>query len=355
MLGSIDQGVVYALLDALAALDGAALLAAVAAIAEQATDFSAVLEELLSALHRIAIAQAVPDALDNSQGDRERILDYATKLAGEDVQLFYQIALHGRRDLPLASDPRAGLEMTLLRMLAFKPQGVPQPPREKLGTRSGGGNDERAASQRASANTSAPAPTMNAAPSVSAAPVNETVSVKKPEAVAASVTANVNTASPRLQSIAPVERPALETAPSATVSAKPILSVVPSAKPNTPQAPAAAAITLANFDNALWSTRFTEFGIGGVVGTIASHCCLAECSGDQLRFVLDEKHSSFFDAAHTQRITDQLNRVFDTTLRVQITIGLPQLEIEADPNVQLLQAEFGALLDINSIKPLDSD
>ena len=131
MLGSIDQGIVYELLEALSATDGPQLMAVVARAAEQATDYAGVLEELLMLLHRVAVAQAVPEAVDNSSGDRERIVALAAQLAAEDTQLFYQMGLLGRRDLPLAPDPRVGLEMTLLRMLAFRPQGMPRPPRER--------------------------------------------------------------------------------------------------------------------------------------------------------------------------------------------------------------------------------
>ena len=134
MLGSIDQGVVYELLEALSSGDGNALMDAVARTAEQATDFAGVLEELLMALHRVAVAQAVPDAVDNSGGDRERIVALATTFSAEDVQLYYQMGLLGRRDLPLAPDGRVGLEMALLRMLAFRPQGMPQPPAKRVST-----------------------------------------------------------------------------------------------------------------------------------------------------------------------------------------------------------------------------
>ena len=83
-------------------------------------------------LHRIAIAQALPEAVDNSHGDKEQIMQLAQQMPSEDVQLFYQTALLGRRDLPLAPDPRAGFEMVLLRMLAFKPQGVIDVPTQAL-------------------------------------------------------------------------------------------------------------------------------------------------------------------------------------------------------------------------------
>lgn len=132
MLGTIDQGAVYEIVNALASLDGRALLAAVERMSEHAPDYASALAEMLSILHRIAIAQALPEAVDNSYGDRERIMNLAQSLPPEDVQLFYQTALLGRRDLPLAPDPRAGFEMVLLRMLAFKPQGVLDVPTQSL-------------------------------------------------------------------------------------------------------------------------------------------------------------------------------------------------------------------------------
>ncbi|SDS66448.1 DNA polymerase III, gamma subunit /DNA polymerase III, tau subunit [Halopseudomonas xinjiangensis] len=121
MLGTIDHGQVFGLLEALAVHDARALLAAVGELAEQGADFAGVLAELISTLQRLAIAQVLPDGVDNSQGDRERVVDLAGRISAEDVQLFYQMALHGRRDLPLSPDPRGGFEMALLRMLAFRP------------------------------------------------------------------------------------------------------------------------------------------------------------------------------------------------------------------------------------------
>ncbi len=132
MLGTIDQTAVYDIVTALASYDGRAVLAAVERMSEQAPDYASALAEMLAVLHRIAIAQALPEAVDNSHGDRERILQLSQQLPAEDVQLFYQTALLGRRDLPLAPDPRAGFEMVLLRMLAFKPQGVVDMPTQAL-------------------------------------------------------------------------------------------------------------------------------------------------------------------------------------------------------------------------------
>lgn len=132
MLGTIDRSAVYDMVQALTAGNGKQVLDAVAQMAEHAPDFASALADILSILHRVAIAQALPEAVDNSHGDRDQILQLAQQLPAEDVQLFYQTGLIGRRDLPLAPDPRAGLEMVLLRMLAFRPQGVADVPTRAL-------------------------------------------------------------------------------------------------------------------------------------------------------------------------------------------------------------------------------
>mgnify|MGYP001134897164 CR=1 FL=1 len=121
MLGSIEQHYVYDLLDALALADGNVLIQRVQELAQQAPDFSAVLAEIITCLHYLALLKQVPDAYDFNMGDKERYFKLLDALSAEDIQLYYQIALHGRRDLPLAPDPRNGLEMVLLRMLAFRP------------------------------------------------------------------------------------------------------------------------------------------------------------------------------------------------------------------------------------------
>ncbi len=122
MLGTIASEQVSGLLDALADLDPQRVVDGVAELAERVPDFASVLQELLSLLHRIALFQAVPEAIAVSDSDHEQIQTLAQKISPEDIQLFYQIGLVGQRDLPLAPDPRSGFEMVLLRMLAFRPE-----------------------------------------------------------------------------------------------------------------------------------------------------------------------------------------------------------------------------------------
>ena len=101
--------------------DAAAVMHEVAALAEHAPDFAGLLGALLTVLHRIAVLQQVPSAAQPAWGEVERLQELAAQIPAEDVQLYYQIALLGQRDLPLAPDARAGFEMVLLRMLAFRP------------------------------------------------------------------------------------------------------------------------------------------------------------------------------------------------------------------------------------------
>ena len=121
MLGAISNDHLERILGALAAGDARALMSAVDAFAERTPDYAAVLGELLSLLHLVALAQQVPDALDEAAMDVAAVRSLAETLGPEDIQLYYQIALLARRDLPLAPDARAGFEMALLRMLAFRP------------------------------------------------------------------------------------------------------------------------------------------------------------------------------------------------------------------------------------------
>ena len=122
MLGDVDRRRVVELLEALAAHDAPAVLHQVAALDAFTPDYTALLADLLTVLQRLALIQAVPDAAPDDEvmalATAQRL---ATTLTPEDVQLFYQIALLGRRDLPLCPDPRGGFEMVLLRMLCFRP------------------------------------------------------------------------------------------------------------------------------------------------------------------------------------------------------------------------------------------
>jgi DNA polymerase III subunit gamma/tau len=126
MLGTIDRGHVGRLIDALARGEGASVLRVVEELDRDAPDYDRALVELAAFLQRIAIVQIVPGAaLQEEEFDPIELQRLAQAISPEDVQLYYQISLAGRRDLAMAPEPRAGFEMTLLRMLAFRPEAAP--------------------------------------------------------------------------------------------------------------------------------------------------------------------------------------------------------------------------------------
>ena len=137
MLGSVDRSRVVELIDTVAAHDAAGALEVVAAVASDAADYADVLGELANTLHRIAVCQAVPGAADPDSDVADACARLAERLSPEDVQLYYEIAIRGRRDLALVPDPRLGLEMTVLRMLAFTPHAndAAPPGRSRCGRR----------------------------------------------------------------------------------------------------------------------------------------------------------------------------------------------------------------------------
>ncbi|MGV7181805.1 DNA polymerase III subunit gamma/tau [Xanthomonas axonopodis] len=163
MLGTVDRTQVGAMLQSLADGDGARLLQVVAALAEFSPDWSGVLEALAEALHRVQVQQLVPSVA--FVGDGIDPTPFAAQLRPEVVQLWYQMALNGRRDLYLAPSPRAGFEMAVLRMLAFRPAAaVPAGGSDDgRGATAGGGARSGAAGGQAAAPAAA-APAVVAAP-----------------------------------------------------------------------------------------------------------------------------------------------------------------------------------------------
>ncbi|WP_426617975.1 DNA polymerase III subunit gamma/tau [Pseudomonas rustica] len=182
MLGTLDHGQVFDVLHSLIEGDAKALLEAVRHLAEQGPDWNGVLSEILNVLHRVAIAQALPEGVDNGHGDRDRVLALAQALPAEDVQFYYQMGLIGRRDLPLAPDPRGGFEMVLLRMLAFRPADTADAPRQPL--KPVGISQATVDSANSVAAAPKPAPVVAAAVAPTPAPVTAPAPAPEPAPVA---------------------------------------------------------------------------------------------------------------------------------------------------------------------------
>ncbi|MEY4762888.1 MAG: hypothetical protein RLZZ200_2744 [Pseudomonadota bacterium] len=132
MLGTVNRGHVVELAELLAARDAAGLVRRARELEQWAPDYAQLLEELAGLFTQLAVLQVVPEADAGEEGhDPVLLQSLKARIAPEDLQLYYQIALLGRRDLSLSADPRMGFIMTLVRMLAFRPQeagAVPTPP-----------------------------------------------------------------------------------------------------------------------------------------------------------------------------------------------------------------------------------
>ncbi len=131
MLGTIEQQQLFHILTSLINQDGKTLLQQSQDLSAQGRDFNLVLNELLALLQRLATLQLVPDLELSDDDNREQLVTLSTQIDPETVQLLYQIALHGKRDLPFSADPKSGFDMTLLRMLSFQPKKISSSSRDE--------------------------------------------------------------------------------------------------------------------------------------------------------------------------------------------------------------------------------
>ncbi len=339
MLGTIDQQLIERLVGALVSLDAKAVLEAVADFSEHAPDYFAALNDLIGLLHRIAIAQVLPEAVDNSLGDRDQVMRFASGMAAEDVQLFYQMALMGRKDLPLAPEPRAGFEMILLRMLAFKPQGVADVPSQPLVPNTEEGAHQQVPSRDPPSATEADASVKkpHASPESSRAlaaidevvgkEISKEISKERDETGALQDTPQHRAARDAL--VGAVAQPGLnvpELKPSGGVPMKPAPTdtVVNVAVANTPDASEEGRmepsfhVSLASLTPDHWVKLFFVLNIRGVLQSTVANCVLVGIEGNRLNFWLDENKASLYDETHADRLAQHLGDYFNQPVTVAI-------------------------------------
>ena len=317
MLGVVSRDITLDLLDALAAADGARLLGEVARVAESSPDFAGLLRDLLATLHRVAMYQQVPETLDPDDPERERLEALAASLAPEDAQLYYQVLLLGQADLPLAPDPRTGLEMVLLRALAFRPDvsDGSEPPRPASSAR-----PRTAPARAAPASASAPR----------AAPAVERSSGK----------------------------------PSAEVSTP---------TPPVPTSPASPVGAVQLTDSEDWHRLVQGLSLRGIASQLLAHCAFASYDGTNLSLRLDPSGKTMRVGSAEERLTDALRAHLGEQLKLQILVGSAEPEtpaqrqarigaerkraaeatMSADPVAQALKEQLGAEWVPGSIKPTE--
>ena len=289
MLGVAGRDEIAALLDALAANDAARLLQVGDDLVARSVDLAAVLGELQRAFHDLAIAKELGAPPASAQHAR-----FAAAFSAEDLQLYYQIALLGMRDLQFAPDAKVGFDMTLIRLVSFEPEGgAALPPDAAEGEAHRGAEaprGNRPATARPPAPTAVPPPAPAAAPAHVAAPAKQ--AAPPPEAPPPRPSETEAKAAP-----APVQASAQADAP--------------------PQA-----------DDG-WHALVEAMQADGVTGMILDNSNLLSRNPERWRILLDEGHGSLLNDKRRAEIADLAARIEGQTVEVELTTGQPQMETPA--------------------------
>lgn len=317
MLGTIDRGHVVRLIETIGTGDAAGAIATIRALDEQAPDYEQVLIELAALLERIALEQLVPGSAGESGYDPAFIAAQSKTLAADELQLYYQLAIAGRRDLELAPDARTGFEMTVLRMLAFRPaDSVTSPP------------------------TGSPPPRRSAEPA-STAPRSATPVRSEP--------------APRAE--APTTSQASATPPPAEAAATPA-SIPPGSAES-------------------WAALLPTLALSGAASQLAANCVWLGREGRTIRLRLDPRSELLRSPKTEERLQQALEQRFGAGTRVVIEAGgvgeatesigdtpaklaamaaeaeltEARAALEADPTVRAMRERFGASVAPDTVRP----
>ena len=357
MLGSIERRYVVNVCEAMASQSGPDLLGAIGEMAEQSPDYDAALGEVLSLWHQVAILQTVPEALDPSISHYKELATLARSVSREDVQLFYQICLLGRKDLPLAPEQRSGFEMVMLRAMAFRPATNGRP--------------------------------VNSNP----LPLEVEPPVKKSDPAMYSET-ELEPVAADITSLVPLETqpdvPDIEIdkgvddmtetdeALSAVLETEEQGENTPEATPvkresNLDDLKSIERVNLNDFSPDNWIEVRSHLNIGASLGEIASHCLYSGRNQDELVFVIDNQENSLYDLSHQDTLGQALSEYFNHALSVVINSGVTQQEtpraasvrdtaerhaaavdrLNTDAAVVEFKTLFDGSLDESSVKPID--
>ena len=387
MLGTVDRGRVLDLVAAILDEDPAAVLSLVSQIAEHAPDFVSTLDELSNILHQMTIAQTVPDALDTSWPDQARIAELAARATIDDTQLFWQMAVGGRREVHLASSARAGLEMILLRMIAFRPAAVfqpqaaagdspakkPEPPvapvaldvtPEATPIPEGQTSVDRASAASSSAEPPSslngraapgsseisPARTPEAAESdevtSQAAQPKEASASRFAEEVASAGDSAAPTDLPREPSVSqPREAPSKNTAANGAAAApQPAISQVSAQVGQAQEADEthSGRVSLADLNMESWPELFEAFQFGGILHNIALNLELSEVVGENVRFNLAERDATLLNERHPAQLAQALKRHLGHDVGAEITVADHSGHTPANHRAALAAARLAA-------------
>jgi len=294
MLGSVSRDKVLGLLKAVLQRDAIQTMQAVAALAEFSPDFENVLAELLSLLHHMSLAKTVPEALDEFVSAREALLELSEQVSAEDLHLFYQIALIGRRDLPLSPDARNGFEMILLRMLAFRPAVVDA----------------------------------DSVPQAQTQPETQThvQETAQPQALA--------------QRNAQVVKSKVQTEPVVQPGKDAIREQDATRYAELPAEPAAAQTASGNAVSNDWRDIVNALGLGGLVKQLAINCTMQQRDGRKIVLHIASGHSNLINPKAQQRLQQALGEYFNIDAQLEINVvNKNQIGGKSESPAQAIQRE----------------
>ncbi len=340
MLGLVDHGHVVALVQALAEADARRILDIIEEWVVHSRDLDAVLVSLAETLHRICLLKCVADYSDNERGDWDAIRAVAALISLEDAQLFYQIAITGREELGIAPDPRTGLEMTLLRMLAFRPATATGSP----STTGSAGDHTRQASK------------------VAAASVASLASSGEADKTHQQLFASHQNSSP---------------AKSSAASVNPVSDVASSPQSEPPRVAGSvgkeSALNGSELIEVSWLEMAEALTIKGMVRELARNLQLKSAQNQQWQFVIDHSLRHLATADSIERLQTAISERLGSEIRMQLSDSVEGLlhtaaaveqsrrrtqlteaerSIGEDPTVSALKKNLGAQIIEDSIQPL---
>lgn len=358
MLGVPQQAQVFELLSAMAKGDLPLVLSLVEAISDHTPDYSNTLDSLLSTLHRIAIAQAAPTAVDNSFGDKQAVLRLAAEFAAEDIQLFYQLGAKGRVELRSGLDMRSAFEMLLLRMMIFSPSLVDQ---NLMPSRVGSDDSDQHSDLLRDGHSETPVerPQMETAGGPAVSETADSVQSQKKKTLADQHESD----SLARQHVFTPKSVCDESQPPAEGLQEPTQSEV------------RRSDLLRTLTHESWLEVFPSLSVSGIVRNILANTQWEEFSEGILLLRLAEDQSALYSEEILPKLESALTQYFCEPVSLKITVGVVDVEtpalkaqrlmkearlsmvneFETDTNVRELVDRFAATVETGSIVPLNDE
>ena len=388
MLGTISRDHVERLAELLAAGDAAGVLQYAKSLEQWSPDYAQVLDELASLLVRVATKQVVSDYESEELFAPELIEKLAKAMTPEDTQLYYQTAITGRRDLPMAPDPRVGFEMTLLRMLVFRPVGEiaasSAAPPASGGARASGAAQALAAARAGAGGARGAASAGGAAgnggtlrsggigsgPSGGGDGGGTSAGRTGSSGTASGGVAGGSGASGRVASSTGASGEAAQGG--ARGSASGATSTGWAGDQGSAASTSASAASGASGSDASWNDILAQLDVAGLARQLANNCVLLGRSGNLIRLGLDPRNQMMKVQGAVDKLTQALSKHFGEPVRLEFEASVAGLEtpaqaeqraiveqfdsarqsLEADPAVRALRETFGATLLPDSVRPL---